>query len=433
MSCVGQLRIRATLIVAAAAVIGCRSTSPAPGAARSYVFAWAGTDDLKGGGSDFLAAIDADSASPDYGRVVATAPIHAAGTMPHHTELTMPGAGQWLFANGFMSGRTFLFDLANPLAPRLASSIDSIPGFVKPHSFWRLPNGNVLATLQYGDGRSPGNPGGLVLFSPRGVVVRSASAADPAFPAAPIRTYSLDVAPSTDRVITTSSPMDNVPAAPVVQVWRLSDLTLVRTLAVPQSPGDTTSYRAFEARFLPGDSTALVNTWTCGVYLLSALMGNAPRIERLFALPRPQNDGCGVPLLMGHFWILPVSATHEYRVYDVTDPRHLRQVSALSVDTTFHPHWMAREMGSERVVLTSDENDHRVLLARFDSAAGVLSLDSRFRDPGANRPGVDFARRSWPHGDFGPAMPHGAIFSASSAHEAAGRRDLRTATSWQRF
>ena len=129
-------------------------------------------------------------------------------------------------------------------------------------------------------------------------------------------------------------------------------------------------------------------------------------------LPRPRNDGCGVPLLMGHFWILPVGAAHEYRVYDVADPRHPRQVSALAVDTTYHPHWMARETGSERVVLTSDENDHRVLLARFDSVQGVLSLDATFRDPGATRPGVDFARRSWPHGDFGPAMPHGAIFSA---------------------
>jgi len=406
------LRTMATLVAAASAASACGAPARAPAPARSYVFAFAGADDRKGGGSDFLAVIDADSLSPTYGLVVASAPIHAVGTMPHHMELTMPGAGQWLFANGFMSGRVFLFDLANPLAPRLAATIDSVPGFAKPHSFWRLPGGNVLATLQYGDGRAPGNPGGLVLFSPRGRVVRSASAADPAFPGAPIRPYSLDVAPAADRVITTSSPMDNVPAAAVVQVWRLSDLTLVRTLAVPQIPGDTTTYQAFEARFLPGDSTAIVDTWTCGVYLLSALRGAAPRVERLFSLPRPRNDGCGVPLLMGHFWILPVGAAHEYRVYDVADPRHPRQASALAVDTTYHPHWMARETGSERVVLTSDENDHRVLLARFDSVRGVLSLDSTFRDPGATRPGVDFARRSWPHGDFGPAMPHGAIFSA---------------------
>lgn len=415
MRSASHLRRMATLVVAAVGVFGCRGATAAPGAARSYLFAFAGADDLEGGGSDFLAVIDADSLSPSYGRIVGTAPIHAIGTMPHHMELTMPPAGEWLFANGFMSGRTFLFDLANPLAPRLASTIDSVPGFVKPHSFWRLPDGNVLATLQYGDGHAPGNPGGLVVFSPKGRVVRSASAADPAFPAAPIRTYSLDVASSVDRVITTSSPMDDVPAAAVVQVWRLSDLTHVRTLAVPQTPGDTTSYRAFEARFLPGDSTALVNTWTCGVYLLTGLAGNAPRIERLFALPRPQNDGCGVPLVMGHFWILPVWSTHEYRVYDVADPHHLRQVSTLSVDTTYHPHWMAREAGSERVVLSSDVNDHRVLLAHFDSVAGVLSLDASFRDPGASRPGVDFARRSWPHGDFGPAMPHGVIFSARAA------------------
>ncbi len=399
------------LLATAVGASGCAKPPVAPAASRSYIFTFAGADDLKGRGSDFLAVIDADSLSPTYGLVVATAPIHAIGTMPHHMELTMPGEGQWLFASGCMSGRTFLFDLAHPLAPRLAATIDSVPGFVKPHSFWRLPDGNVLATLQYGDGRQPGNPGGLVLFSPRGQVLRSASAADPAFPAAPIRTYSLDVAPASDRVISTSSPMEDVTAAAVVQVWRLSDLTRVRTLAVPQIPGDTTSYRAFEPRFLPGDSTALVSTWTCGVYLLSALRGDAPRVERLFALPRPRNDGCGVPLLVGHWWILPVGAAHEYRVYDVAEPRHPRLASVLATDTTYHPHWMAREPGSNRVVLPSDENDHRVLVATFDSVAGVLVLDPTFRDPGQPRPGVDFARRSWPHGDFGPAMPHGAIFS----------------------
>jgi hypothetical protein len=325
--------------------------------------------------------------------------------------MTLPPAGEWLFANGFMSGRTFLFDLANPLAPRVAATIDSIHGFVKPHSFTRLADGDVVATVQYGDGTRPGNPGGLVLFSPRGQVLKSASSADPAFPAAPIRTYSLDVAPAADRIVTTSSPMDDVPSADVVQVWRLSDLTRVRTLAVPAIPGDSTSRYPFEVRFLPGDSLAFLNTWNCGFFLLSGLRTAAPRIEHVLSLPQPGHHACGVPLLFGHFWIMPVGRAHQYLVFDIADPRHPRQVSALATDTTYMPHWMAREPHSNRIVLTSDENDHRVLVARFDSVAGVLSWDSTFRDPGSRRLGVDFARRSWPHGDFGPALPHGAIFS----------------------
>jgi hypothetical protein len=57
--------------------------------------------------------------------------------------------------------------------------------------------------------------------------------------------------------------------------------------------------------------------------------------------------------------------------------------------------------------------DHRVLIARFDSVAGVLALDTTFRDPVTKRVGVDFNRRSWPGGEYGPALPHAAIFSAA--------------------
>jgi len=119
---------------------GCAREAPAGDGAggHSYLYVFAGDDDKRAGDTDFLGVIDADPASPTYARVVATAPIRAVGTMPHHMELAMPGHGQWLFANGFMSGRTFLFDLSNALAPRVAATVESIPGFVRPHSFWRL-------------------------------------------------------------------------------------------------------------------------------------------------------------------------------------------------------------------------------------------------------------------------------------------------------
>ena len=64
---------------------------------RSYIYAWAGDDDRRAGDSDFLGVIDADPASPTYALVVATAPVGSVGTMPHHTELAMPGGRAWLF------------------------------------------------------------------------------------------------------------------------------------------------------------------------------------------------------------------------------------------------------------------------------------------------------------------------------------------------
>src|SRR5512134_1089543 len=220
-------------VLAVAAAACERTPAPPPQPAR-HLFAWTFDIDERAGDSNFVAVIDVDPASPGYGRVVATRTTGAAGGMPHHTEQVMPPHGLPLVANAFHADRSSLLDLRDPLRPEIAGQLAAVPGFHMPHSFFRLPDGNVLATLQFGDGKTPGDPGGLALFTPDGRLLRSASARDSRFPGAAIRTYSLDVSPATDRVLTTSSPMENVRVADVIQVWRLSDLTLLKTLGIPE-------------------------------------------------------------------------------------------------------------------------------------------------------------------------------------------------------
>lgn len=132
---------------------------PAP-----YLFVWAGDHDEREGGTNFLAVIDADPASATYGDVVATAPLGGVGGMPHHSELLMP-PDRPLFANAFMAGETWLFDLSDPLHPTAVAKADPVPGYHMPHSFLRAPDGTVLATLQFSEGDAPGRPGALVRFS----------------------------------------------------------------------------------------------------------------------------------------------------------------------------------------------------------------------------------------------------------------------------
>jgi len=103
-----------------------------PGA---YLFVWAGDSAHKA--SDFLAVIDANPASPQYGGVVATLPTGMVGTHPHHTEGEMPSNGH-LLANGFHAGRTWLFDLSAPRQPKLLTSFGDLAGFSHPHTFIRL-------------------------------------------------------------------------------------------------------------------------------------------------------------------------------------------------------------------------------------------------------------------------------------------------------
>src|SRR5581483_5931286 len=114
-------------------------------APSNYLYIWAGDGDKRE--SDFLAVIDVRPAKPRYGRIVATLPVGEAGTIAHHTEHEMPKGGV-LFANGFHAGKTFMFDLRNPESPRLFGSFGAAGSYTHPHSFVRLPNGNVLATFQ---------------------------------------------------------------------------------------------------------------------------------------------------------------------------------------------------------------------------------------------------------------------------------------------
>ena len=56
-----------------------------------------------------------------------------------------------------MPGRTWLFDLTKPLAPRILASFEDVGGYSHPHNFIRLADGNVLATFQYQEGTVGGH------------------------------------------------------------------------------------------------------------------------------------------------------------------------------------------------------------------------------------------------------------------------------------
>src|SRR5215207_5461161 len=180
----------------AAVVLSCaacrQESSPPKG---EYLFVWAG--DSARTSSDFLGVIDASPSSPGYGSVVASVPTGVAGTHPHHTEVVL-AANNHLLANGFGAGRTWLYDLSAPRTPKILTSFGDLGGWSHPHSYSRLPNGNVLATFQYkADSAAPApshahdtkaagaagpthTTGGLVEMDERGTVIRSVSASDPA-------------------------------------------------------------------------------------------------------------------------------------------------------------------------------------------------------------------------------------------------------------
>src|ERR1700730_14422057 len=97
---------------------------PAPG---HYLFVWCGDAGRKG--NDFLAVVDADLSSPSYGHLLTSLATDQQTMRVHHTEYTMPASGM-LFANDHDAGRTFIFDLRDPLHPKLVTSFTDMAGYI---------------------------------------------------------------------------------------------------------------------------------------------------------------------------------------------------------------------------------------------------------------------------------------------------------------
>jgi len=396
---------------AAACLVVAGGASPPPRASH-YVFAWA--RDSAERSSDFLAVIDVDPHSPSYGRLVATVPIGQHGTMPHHVEHQMSDAGV-LFANGFATGQTFLFDVHDPTKPQLQRAFGDVGPLSHPHSYVRLPNGHVLSTFQMHMDGERETTGGIAELTGDGRPVRWASGADPTVDST-VRPYSLAVLPAIDRVVTTATDMHGKLRSRAVQIWRLSDLHLLHTVLLPPGSRGDENYLTAEPRVLPDGRTVLVNTFTCGLYQLSGLDSDRPTATWIYSAhwsgePVPEAS-CAIPVLAGHYWIQTVGTDHAIVSLDVADLRHPREVSRLTLGPTDVPHWISLEPDRERLVITGYSGLHaRLLLARFDPRTGALALDSTFKEPGSSTVGFSFARTTWPHGSTGAAFPHGAVFS----------------------
>ena len=363
-----------------------------------HLFVW--TTDADSVDLNFLAVLDADPSSPSYGEVLTTLTVPTAGRIRgHHTEHRMPEGGR-LFANDFGTGETYVLDLRDPRAPEVADSFTTAGPLTSPHSFERLPNDNVLATFQ---NEGPGNssPGGLAELDPRGQAVRWAKASTGGeF----VRPYSLAVVPALDRVVTGSADMRGGVDSRVIQIWQLSDLTLLETLSFPGEWG-----AAAEPRLLPDGETVLVSTFGCKLVRVDGLGAEAPTLSLVYDFG---GSGCALPVVAGHLWIQAVPSVHGLIALDVSTSGGVLEASRLELGENDWPHWISLEPNHRRVVLTGYAGTrHRVIVVNLDPETGEMSVDSDFTSLGADEPGVSFDRVEWPHGSTGPGDPHGAVFS----------------------
>lgn len=385
---------------------------------QSLIYVW--LHDADGENANFLAVIDADPDSARYGEVLTTVPAGEVRGRAHHTSITLPDSG-FLFANDFSGNYTYIYDTSRPLEPKLSGEFGDIGRYSFPHSFSGLPNGNILATFQSKDG---GNalPGGMVELTTSGQLVQAGDA-DPGDPEIFVRPYGIVLLPAADRFVATTFDMRGAGQPKHIQIWRLSDLELLRTLALPVIEGQgneskTLEVNPFEGRVLADGETVMFETLSCGLYVLAGAAngaaGDGPEITLVHDF---EGQYCGLPVRLGKYWVQTVESElpgglNAIVVLDVSQPLKPVEVDRLVFADGFGPHWSAPDVTGTRIVITGygEQLSRRVVLVDFDPVSGKVALDEDFGAGDAFGPGLIIDRAEWPHGPTGPAIAHGAVF-----------------------
>ena len=408
------------IVLTAMMAVGLATASVgADGKAGQYLYVFSG--DQAGKGKDFLAVIDADPASRGYGKLLASVATDQVSIRPHHTEYEMPASGM-LFANDHNANRSFIFDLRDPLHPKVATKFGDMGGFAMPHSFLRLPNGHVLASFQQRRGMNHDMAdthdmagmngkqltGGLVEIDDSGKVVRAVGNADPAHPDWPMLPYSLMPLPKIDRVLVTNSPMqdEHLLQSVTYQLFRLSDLKLLGTYKFDPGPSLSGHIDPEEARIGP-DGAVYVQTLSCGLQRVTDLDKAQPKAAMVHQFP---GSFCGVPTIAGRYLVQAVESIGGYVVLDISDGAKPVEVSRLTIAPDYASHWTAWDPASGRLVVTSGKAGDRMYVLKLDMKTGRLTIDEMFRDVDG-KPGFSMTGKSWPHGWTGDGKPHGAVFS----------------------
>jgi selenium-binding protein 1 len=138
---------------------------------EDFLYVWTlGVEGL-GDEQDKLVTVDANPASPSYGKVVHTLSVGGRNEA-HHSGLT--DDRQYLWAGGLDSSRIFVFDIhSNPARPVLARTIDDFVsksgGVVGPHTFYALPGRMLITGLS--NERDHGGRTGMVEYTNDGAYV----------------------------------------------------------------------------------------------------------------------------------------------------------------------------------------------------------------------------------------------------------------------
>jgi hypothetical protein len=359
---------------------------------------------------DFLAVINFDESSPDYGHVVATAPFppgDATGNEPHHIGLSHDG--KVVACGGLLSvlkgqNDVFFFDVSDPQVPRFSSAAKP-PLSAITDDFHALPDGGFLVTMM--GGAAGHAPGRVAEFDRNMQLVHE-------YPDAPpedgFNPHGISVRPDVNLMVTSDfiCPSTTLHSSPggldfrgSVRVWDLRRRAIVRTIV---TPGTGT----IDVTLIPRDPERRAYTAAMlddHLYLLDTQYGTARSVFDFSTI-----SVGGWPQLMritanGSRLFVSMNQAGKVAMLDTSDPSRPRLLHVLNLGPNSGPHYIALTKDERRLVISDyflnedslgkvhAEGDHKVHVARITD--DDLLLDKRFQ--------LDFNTAF----ATGPARPHG--------------------------
>jgi hypothetical protein len=371
---------------------------------------------------DFLAVINFDRESRNYGKVIRTVPLEGAsavGNEPHHVGLSRDGRTMAL--GGLLSvlrgqDQVFFFDVTRPRRPRFIRS-DNPPEASITDEFAPLDNGGFLVTFMGGaNGAQPGrvveydadttrvqtwptvlpdegfNPHGISIDEAHNLMVTSDFIC-------PLRTLHVHDGSKADL-------------RGSVRVWDLARREITKTIVVgdPARPAGT-----MEVQLIPGDRH--LRAYTAGMadnklYLVDTQGGTATAVFDFDALSTP-----GVPAMpqilrmnrQGTRLFVTLNGAGKVVMLSIARPNRPALLSVVDLGRDSGPHFMHLTRDQKRLVVTDyflveDLAPGGIVNVEGDHKIHVINVHpSRMeRDPAFD---VDFDRDI----SSGPARPHGVV------------------------
>lgn len=430
-----------TAIIALLMMSGCQekpqSTIALTGASPHMVLLVGDQDEQD---SDFITVLDVDPKSDKKGQALGSTPIGHKASMVHHMEYVAPPKGEPIFMNGHHHQLSMIVNIDDPANPKITKFLELPENLRYPHDYARTPSGTRLTGFLRSEGPSPnpdettmpGNHGGIAEYSMSGELIRTASAAAEGYDKA-IRPYAFAQLPDQDRITVTSAPMMEQSWADVIQIYRYSDFQLLHTLDLEVgvdhkgNPVDGINGAGFGQHILD-DGSIFFNSYGCNFYHLTNIASDNPQLDLVFSVETDPADNpdkirgaCGIPLLIGDYWIQPIGAKQQVVVLDISKPKSPKEVFRLDTPQGFSPHWMGKDPKGNRMIMGAElGGEQGFYMLRFDDKTGRIEYDPDFSDYRTDSylnifrsksiGYISLDRKEWPHGNSGTAWGHAAVF-----------------------